>query len=63
MFLGNTRGVFDMGHRSLSRSNPRFWDWTIKDLADHDFPALVDYVRDATGYDKVEQTLHLTMVY
>lgn len=52
-----------MGHRSLSRSNPRFWDWTIKDLADHDFPALVDYVRDATGYDKVEQTLRLTMVY
>lgn len=25
VYLGNTRGVFDMGHRSYSRSDPRFW--------------------------------------
>lgn len=25
VYLGNTRGVFNMGHRSYSRSDPRFW--------------------------------------
>lgn len=25
VYLGNTRGVFDMGHRNLSRGDPRFW--------------------------------------
>lgn len=53
VFLGNNRAVFNMGHKSLSRSDPRFWDWTMRELAMYDLPALVDYVRDATGYDKV----------
>lgn len=25
VYLGNTRGIFDMGHRSYSRADPRFW--------------------------------------
>lgn len=25
VYLGNTRGVFDMGHRSYKRNDPRFW--------------------------------------
>lgn len=25
VFLGNNRGVFDMGHRKFKRSDPRFW--------------------------------------
>ncbi|KAK0522178.1 hypothetical protein OC834_006378 [Tilletia horrida] len=53
VFLGNNRGVFDMGHRKYSRSDPRFWDWNIRDLALYDLPALVDYVRRTTGYDKI----------
>ncbi|KAK0546871.1 hypothetical protein OC846_005082 [Tilletia horrida] len=53
IFLGNNRGVFDMGHRKYKRSDPRFWDWNIRDLAIYDLPALVDYVRRETGYDKI----------
>ena len=60
VFLGNTRGVFDMGHREYSRGDPRFWDWTIRELALYDFPALIDYVRDATGYDKVRRVNYRT---
>lgn len=30
-----------------------YTDWTIRELAMYDFPALVEYVCDATGYDKV----------
>lgn len=28
-------------------------DWTIRDLAMYDLPAMVDHVRDETGYDKI----------
>lgn len=40
-----------MGHVSLSRSDPRFWDYNIKELALYDLPAMVDHVRRETGYD------------
>ncbi|KAM0746312.1 alpha/beta-hydrolase [Meredithblackwellia eburnea MCA 4105] len=53
VYLGNNRGVFDMGHVALKRSDPRFWDFNIKELALYDLPAMVDYVRRDTGYDKV----------
>ena len=32
---------------------PLSLDWTIRELALYDFPALIEYIRDATGYDKV----------
>ncbi|KIM27300.1 hypothetical protein M408DRAFT_330180 [Serendipita vermifera MAFF 305830] len=53
VFLGNNRAVFGMGHRHLSRKDPRFWDWTIRELAMYDLPALVEWVCLATGYDKI----------
>ncbi|WVR04487.1 hypothetical protein IAU60_001491 [Kwoniella sp. DSM 27419] len=53
VYLGNVRGVFDMGHRNFSRNDPRFWDWTIRELALYDLPALVDHVCRETGYDKI----------
>ncbi|OCF42338.1 lipid particle protein [Kwoniella heveanensis CBS 569] len=53
VYLGNTRGVFDMGHRNFGRNDPRFWDWTIRELALYDLPALVDHVCRETGYDKI----------
>ncbi|OWT37789.1 lipid particle protein [Cryptococcus neoformans var. grubii Br795] len=53
VYLGNTRGVFDMGHRTFSRNDPRFWDWTIRELAMYDLPALVEHVCRETGYDKI----------
>ncbi len=48
VFLGNNRGVFDMGHRSYSRSDPRFWDYNIRELAIYDLPAMIDYIRKDT---------------
>lgn len=53
VYLGNTRAVYGMGHRSFSTSDPRFWDWTIRELAMYDLPALVEHVCRETGYDKV----------
>ncbi len=53
VYLGNTRGVFGMGHRNFSTHDPRFWDWTIRELAMYDLPALVEHVCAETGYDKI----------
>ncbi|GAA5865977.1 hypothetical protein JCM3774_005546 [Rhodotorula dairenensis] len=53
VYLGNNRGVFDMGHSWLKRSDPRFWDYNIKELALYDLPAMVDHVRRDTNYDKI----------
>jgi len=53
VYLGNGRGVFGMGHRNFSRSDPRFWDWTIRELAMYDLPAMVDHVLGQTGYSKL----------
>jgi lysosomal acid lipase/cholesteryl ester hydrolase len=32
VFLGNTRAVFNMGHKYLKRSDPRFWGKTTSSL-------------------------------
>ncbi|EFP80426.1 uncharacterized protein PGTG_06382 [Puccinia graminis f. sp. tritici CRL 75-36-700-3] len=53
VYLGNNRGIFNMGHRKLKRSDPRFWDYNIKELALYDLPALVDHVLKDTGHSKL----------
>lgn len=35
VYLGNNRGVFDMGHSWLKRSDPRFWGKLARTLAPH----------------------------
>ncbi|EJD54162.1 alpha/beta-hydrolase [Auricularia subglabra TFB-10046 SS5] len=58
VYLGNNRAVFNAGHASLSRSDPRFWDWTIRELALYDFPAMVDYALASSGHSKVALVAH-----
>ncbi|WAR62874.1 hypothetical protein PtB15_15B462 [Puccinia triticina] len=53
VYLGNNRGIFNMGHRTLKRSDPKFWDYNIKELALYDLPALVDHVLKDTGHSKL----------
>lgn len=53
VFLGNNRGVFDMGHRNYKRSDPRFWDYNIRELAIYDLPATIDWICKETGYDRI----------
>lgn len=53
VYLSNNRAVFDMGHRNLKRSDPRFWDYNIRELALFDLPAVVEHVKQETGYSQV----------
>lgn len=58
VYLGNNRAAYDMGHRRFSRYSPEFWDYNIRDLALYDLPAMVDYVREQTGYSKIAYIGH-----
>lgn len=49
VWIGNLRGGrFSYGHKNLSPTDSRFWDWSVDELADTDLPALVGYVTSAT---------------
>lgn len=39
-----------MGHVSLSRNDPRFWDYNIRELALYDLPAVIDHVKKESEY-------------
>ena len=58
VYLGNNRGVFDGGHREYSRYDPRFWAYDVRDLAQYDLPAMIDFVRQDTGYDRIAYIGH-----
>ncbi|KAI8450600.1 triacylglycerol lipase [Phakopsora pachyrhizi] len=53
VYLGNNRGLFNMGHRKYERGDPRFWDFNIKELALYDLPALVDHVLKDSGHSSL----------
>ena len=44
VYLGNTRGVFNMGHQHLKKNDSKFWNYTIEDLANNDLPSLIKHV-------------------
>ncbi|TIA89467.1 hypothetical protein E3P99_02050 [Wallemia hederae] len=46
VYLGNTRGVYNTGHKHLKKNDPKFWDYTIEDLAEQDLPCLIDHVKE-----------------
>jgi pimeloyl-ACP methyl ester carboxylesterase len=52
VWLGNNRCVFDK-HISLSKKDPKYWDWCLDDLAKYDFPAIIDCVCRHSMQEKV----------
>ena len=53
VYLGNTRGVFNMGHQFIKKNDPKFWNYNINNLALQDLPALINHVKFDSGFDKV----------
>ncbi|XP_047474952.1 lipase lipl-4-like isoform X2 [Penaeus chinensis] len=50
VWLGNIRGnVYSRRHVRLSPNQPEFWDYSIDEIARYDVPAMLTYVREATG--------------
>jgi lysosomal acid lipase/cholesteryl ester hydrolase len=47
VWLGNNRCVFE-GHMYLTPNDEKYWDWCIDELAQFDFPAMIQYVTNKT---------------
>jgi pimeloyl-ACP methyl ester carboxylesterase len=54
VWMGNSRGNrFSRNHTYLNPDEPRFWEWSWADMAEHDLPAQVEKVVEVTGQDKM----------
>lgn len=52
VWLGNNRAVVP-GHVEISEQDEEYWNWGLDELAKYDFPAIVNYVSQHTGFDQV----------
>jgi hypothetical protein len=62
VWLGNNRAVGTLDHISLSHKDPEYWNWGLKELAIYDFTAMIDHVREYTGYSKVSSLVIMLKV-
>lgn len=58
VWLGNNRGGFRPAHSEYSGYSAKMWDWSMEDLALHDVPAMVEFVKRKTGSDQVAIGAH-----
>ncbi|KAJ3329237.1 hypothetical protein HDU76_008340 [Blyttiomyces sp. JEL0837] len=52
VWMGNNRAVFER-HLTLKTSDPRFWNWSLDELALYDVPTMLSTVRHHTKTEKV----------
>ena len=55
VWMGNNRGnIYSRGHRFLDPEvDDEFFDFSFHELGAFDMPAMIDYVREYTGQDKI----------
>ncbi|EFN79952.1 Lipase 3 [Harpegnathos saltator] len=54
VWLGNNRGnIYSRNHTSLSPSNSSFWNFSYHELGMYDLPAMIDYVSNTTGHERI----------
>jgi lysosomal acid lipase/cholesteryl ester hydrolase len=54
VFLGNVRGNrYSCKHEHLSPESNEFWDFSLDELALYDIPAMVDFIRRTTNFNKI----------
>jgi pimeloyl-ACP methyl ester carboxylesterase len=61
VWLGNSRGnAFSRNHTAFQPTSALFWDFSLDDMADFDFPALVHYILSNTDakYTKIAYIGH-----
>ncbi len=64
VWVGNSRGTIQSTeHRDLKNfdsgeSAGRYWDYSFDEMGLYDFPAVVDYILDASGYEKLAYVGH-----
>lgn len=58
VWLSNSRGnIYSRGHLNLY-GDPRYFAFSFHEMGKFDLPACVDYIRNATGQDKISYFAH-----
>ena len=58
VWLGNNRCGFKPRHRLLQPTDPRMWNWNIRQMGVMDLPALISRVLSETGFEKLGLICH-----
>ncbi len=64
VWIGNTRGTIQsLEHVDIQNfdwKDPRgkYWDFSVSEMGEYDFPSMVDHILDVTGYDKLTYVGH-----
>ena len=58
VWLGNNRCGFHPQHQLLNATDPRMWNWNIRQMGVMDLPALVSRVLSETGFPKLGLICH-----
>lgn len=59
VWLGNSRGnTYSSKHVRLSAEDPAFWQFSFDEMAEFDLPAIVDYIQERTGMEKIAYVGH-----
>ena len=60
VWLGNSRGSkYSRLHKEHDpNTDAAYWDFSWQQMATHDLPAMIDFVRDASGQDKIAYMGH-----
>ncbi|XP_014486359.1 PREDICTED: lipase 3-like isoform X2 [Dinoponera quadriceps] len=54
VWLGNARGnSYSRGHKRYSVNDSEFWNFSWHEIGYYDIPALIDYILDKTGHEKL----------
>nr|XP_022912363.1 lipase 3-like [Onthophagus taurus] len=59
VWMGNSRGNrYSRNHTYLATDSPEFWDFSWHELGVYDLPAMIDYVLETTGHEKLQYVGH-----
>ena len=59
VWLGNSRGnIYSRGHVSISTEDDAYFNFSFYEMGKFDLPAMLDYVRGRTGFEKVAYMGH-----
>ncbi|GIY22139.1 gastric triacylglycerol lipase [Caerostris darwini] len=59
VWLGNTRGnTYSRRHIKLTPKMKEFWDYSFAEMAEYDHPAMIDFILNKTGQEKLSYIGH-----
>ena len=59
VWMGNNRGTFySQNHTTLSNKDKEYWQFSWEEMGTKDTPAVIDYILEMTGADKINYLGH-----